>query len=121
MVNGSVSARHDSGRIRVVVANEPRAYREAAVEVLAQLRVEVEFILVEPQKLEETVLRLLPDMVVCDKATPAIRASVPVWLELYPDGSDMSVVSVQGERSIIENIQLSDILLIVDQTVGQKA
>lgn len=120
MVNGSVSARPASARVRVVIANEPRAYREAAVEVLAQLRTDVEFVLVEPQKLEETISRLLPDMVVCDEATPAVRASVPIWLELYPDGSDRSIVSVRGECSVIENIQLSDILLLVDQTVTQR-
>jgi hypothetical protein len=107
--------------MRVVVANEPRAYREVAAEVLSKLRLEVEFLLVDPRDLEETVARLHPDMVVCDEASPVVRASVPVWLELYPGGSDRSVVSVRGRRSTIESIQLSDILLLVDQTVARKA
>lgn len=105
-------------KMRVIVANEPRSYREVTVEVLRQLRPEVEFELTDPAGLEEAISRLLPDMVVCDNAVPAMRDGVAIWLELYPGGDERSSVSVRGERSIIEDVQLSDIIELVDQATA---
>ena len=117
MIDGvsSESPRRDGGR--VVVANEPRAYREVTAEVLGHLRPDVEFLLVEPGILEGEVSRLLPDMVVCDEASPAVRSVVTTWLELYPHGNPTSVFGTGDERSTIENIQLSDVLTLVDRMV----
>lgn len=106
-------------RMRVVVANEPRAYREVTAEVLRQLRPEVEFELTDPAGLEQAVSRLLPDMVVCDSVTPAVRHGVEIWLELYPGGDSRSVVSVHGERSTIDDVQLSDIVALVDRATAR--
>lgn len=101
--------------MRVVVANEPRAYREVTAEVLKQLRPDVEFELTDPEGLDEAVSRLLPDMVVCDHATRTVREGVAVWLELYPGGDARSTASVHGERKTIEDVQLSDIVGLVDR------
>lgn len=104
----------------MLVANEPRAYREVTAEVLGQLRPDVEFMLVEPGGLEEGVSRLRPDMVLCDEATPAVREAVPIWLELYPHGNTASVLGEGEGRSTIDNIQLTDILMLVDRTIKHK-
>ena len=102
-------------RMRVVVANEPRAYREVTAEVLRDLRPEVEFELTDPAGLQDAVSRQLTDMVVCDRATSAVRDGVEIWLELYPGGDSRSVASVRGERSTIEDVQLLDIVALVDR------
>lgn len=120
MANSSSSAGQRSDGTRVLVANEPRAYREVTAEVLGQLRPDVEFLLVEPGGLESDISRLMPDMVLCDDATPAVRSSVPTWLELYPHGNTTSVFGAGDECSTIENIQLSDILDLVDRTIKHK-
>src|SRR3712207_7344146 len=46
----------------------------------------------------------------CSQLTAVIEDRVPVWVELYPGYGAESVVSVRGERSTIEEIQLSDLL-----------
>lgn len=104
-------------KMRVVVANEPRSYREVTVEVLRQLRPDVEFELTDPAGLEDTIHRLPADMVVCDEATPAVRDHVPIWLELYPGGNARSTVSVRGVLSTIEDVQLLDIVELVDRVI----
>lgn len=38
--------------------------------------------------------------------------------ELYTGHGDSSEVSLRGERSTIEGIQLADLLSIIDRTVG---
>ena len=97
------------------MANDPRAYREVIAETLRTLRPGIEFAVVEPSALEETLPVLRPHMVVCNEASAAVRRSVPVWVELYTGHGSRSVVSIEGESSVIENLQLSDLLSIVDR------
>jgi hypothetical protein len=121
MVDIAFSPSPRPGKTRVLVANEPRAYREVTAEALRRLRPDVEFVLADPADLEAEVSRLLPDVVFCNRATPAVRSGVPVWLELYPDGEATSVLG-RGERiSKFGDIQLPDLVEIVDRMVRLKA
>lgn len=101
----------------ILLANEPRAYRESIAQVLGQLRPNVEVITAEPEELEERVLRLAPEMVIFSEAPGLVRERVPVWVELYPEYGRRSVVGVGEERSTIEEIQLSHLLSLIDETV----
>lgn len=113
---GTSLMRHLTDRVRVLIANKPRAYREVITETLRALRPGVEFALVEPESLEETIPILRPHMVVCNEASAAVRSEVPVWVELYAGHGSRSVVSISGKSSVVEDMQLSDLLSIVDQT-----
>jgi hypothetical protein len=97
----------ESRKALVLLANEPRAYRESIAEAFRQLRPNVEVVTAEPEELEDRVLRLTPEMVIFSEATVLVRERVPVWVELYPDYGPRSVVGVGEERSTIEEIQLS--------------
>jgi hypothetical protein len=99
----------------VLLANEPRAYRESIAQVFSQLRPHLEVIITEPGELEESVLRYGPNLVVCSEATGVVREHVPFWIELYPGYGSESVVSSEGARSTIEEIHLSDLLSVVDR------
>ena len=103
-----------SRKALILLANEPRAYRESIAQVLGQLRPNVEVITAEPEELEERVLRLAPEMVVFSEAPGLVRERVPVWVELYPEYGGGSVVGLGEERSTIEDIQLSLLLCVVD-------
>ena len=103
-----------SGGTVVLLANEPRAYRESIAQVFAQLRPHLEVLTLEPGDLEESVLRYDPEVVVCSEATGVVREHVPFWIELYPGYGSRSVISSKGARSTIEEIQLSDLLSVVD-------
>jgi hypothetical protein len=104
-----------SRKALVLLANEPRAYRESIAQVFRQLRPNVEVITAEPGELEDHVLRLAPDMVIFSEATGFVRERVPLWVELYPGYGPESVVGAGEERSTIEDIQLSDLLSMVDR------
>jgi hypothetical protein len=109
------AAEHRPRKALVLLANEPRAYRESIAQVFRLLRPNVEVMTAEPNELEDHVLRLAPEMVVFSKATGLVRERVPVWVELYPEYGTRSVVGVGEERSTIEEIQLSDLLSVVDR------
>ncbi|CAA9452414.1 MAG: hypothetical protein AVDCRST_MAG58-2202 [uncultured Rubrobacteraceae bacterium] len=111
----AASARRRGGRPRVLMANEPRAYREGIAAVISQLRPEVEIETVEPSALDPSIERFSPDMVICSKATDALKGGVRVWVELYPDNAAYSVASIGGRRTEYTEIQLPDLLSIVDK------
>ena len=102
-------------KVLVLLANEPRAYRESIAQVFRQLRPNVELMTAEPDELEELVLLLAPEMVIFSEATGVVRERVPVWVELFPGYGPKFVVGVGEERSTIEEIQLSDLLSVVDR------
>jgi hypothetical protein len=98
-----------------VLANELRAYRESIAQVFRQLRPSMEVMTAEPDELEDSVLRLAPEMVVFSEPTGVVRERVPLWVELYPGYGRKSVVGAGEERSTFEEIQLSDLLSMVDR------
>lgn len=104
-----------AGKPLVLLANEPRAYRESIAQVFAHLRPGVEVMTAEPDELTERVLSHGPVMVVCSEATGVVRERVPFWVELYPGYESRSVVSLEGRRSTIEEIELSDLLAVLDR------
>ncbi len=107
--------------VRILVACEFKSYREAIAAAFRVLRPDVEVFEAEEEDLDREVVRLSPELVVCSQLTTRISASVHSWVELYPRCGSQSFVSVQGERSTIEEIQLSDLLSIVDKVAGTSA
>lgn len=99
----------------MLMANEPRAYREVIAEAVRELRPGFEVATVEPRELDYFVLKLDPDAAICSSASEVVRKRVPVWVELYSDFASSSVVSVDGRLSTVDDIQLSGILSILDR------
>ena len=112
---GSGPARRQRSRPRVLMANEPRAYREGIAAVIGQLRPAVEVETVEPSALDDSIKRYVPDMVICSKATETLKGRVRVWVELYPENGAISVANIGGRRMEYTEIQLPDLLSIVDK------
>ncbi len=103
------------GGPRVLMANEPRAYREGIAAVISQLRPAVEVETVEPDILDASIERSSPDMVICSKATETLKGRVRVWVELYPENGALSVANIGGRHMEYTEIQLPDLLSIVDK------
>jgi hypothetical protein len=103
------------GRPRVLMANEPRAYREGIAAVISQLRPAVQVETVDPDALDDSIKHYVPDMVICSKATETLKGRVRVWVELYPENGAISVASISGRRVEYTEIQLPDLLSIVDK------
>src|SRR3712207_5533595 len=101
---------------RILVALELQSYRQALAAAFRELRPDVEVFEAEKEDLDREVERLGPDLVVCSRLTTRVEDHAPSWVELYPNHGPRSVVSVLGERSTVEEIQLSDLLSIIDRT-----
>ena len=104
--------------LRVLLANEPRSYRESIAAVFRQLRPELLVKVVEPEALDGNVVSFDPHVVICSRATDVVRERVPVWVELYPELASFSVAHERGKRTEFAEMQLQDLLSVVDRAAG---
>lgn len=102
--------------MRILLANEPRSYRQVFAGALRALRPHVEVITVEPNAVEEEAPRLRPDAVVCSRTTPALRSAVGVWMEVRLEDGTLLVSTSDTGRSKDPNPGLETLLDFVDRS-----
>ena len=102
---------------RIVVANEPRSYREAMAVACRVLRPEVEVILAEPRDLDVEVARLDPQLVLCSRLTEGLRTGSRTWVLLYPEGEARAVISVAGHCVTTSDLGFAALAALIDQAI----
>jgi hypothetical protein len=99
----------------IVVANEPRAYREALAAALQELRPHIEVICIEPDDLDGKVSHCGPRLVLCSRLTEAVETCCDAWMLLYPNRENRALISVAGRRTVVTNIEFSHLLSVIDE------
>ena len=102
--------------IRVLVAVEPRMYREVLVVALRQRRPRIEVILADPAALDRMVERCEPDVVVCSRTTSLVQEIAVSWVQVTANDGLEAEVSVGGRHSAISDLGIEDLLAVVDET-----
>ena len=105
----------------VLVANELASYRESIAAVLRISLPDVEVFEATSAELNREVLRVRPELVVCSRVTSLVQDRVPNWVELYPGCENLSTFCLEGEVSVRERVELSDLISIVDRTAARIA
>ena len=105
-------------KMRVLVANDPRVYREVIADGLKELRPLIEVSTAEPDELEREVARLRPHLIICSRSiSTATQARCLAWVVLYPDGEDRADVGgARGRTSLLVGVGVNDLLWVVDET-----
>jgi hypothetical protein len=102
--------------LRILLANEPRAYREALGAALGGLRPSACVRVVEPGQLEETLERYQPHLLICSQLTPSVERLPLAWLVLYREGTSHAELRLDGQWMTTSQVQLDDLLALVDRT-----
>lgn len=102
--------------MRVVVANEPRSYRQLLAGVLQRLRPGALVSEVEPGELDGEIERIRPDLVVCSRLTESVELYPISWVLLYPGGENRVVTCVAGSREEREDMGVEELLSVLDRT-----
>jgi hypothetical protein len=104
----------------VLIAIEPRSYRQVIGQTIQALRPHVEVVVLDPDTLGVGVTRLEPDLVFADRPDtfgpeggPTRRSA---WVEFRPYEQPPARVCLAGRRRELEEVELSDLLSIVDRT-----
>src|SRR3712207_3241283 len=93
-------------KTRVLLANDPRSYREVIASAVHALRPNLDVFVAEPGEIEVKMESLSPDVVICSEVYPAVERGARAWIQLYPEGEGLAVVSVEGERATLRNLEL---------------
>jgi hypothetical protein len=102
--------------MRILVANEPRSYREVIATTLQVLRPHLEVIEVEPEDLDREVVRLVPNMVLCSRLSEAVETRPIAWVVLYPNGETQAVISIAGHSQPVSgDLPFPLLLSIIDE------
>ena len=104
----------------IVVANEPRSYRETMAVACQAVRPEVEVILAEPVDLDAAVVRLDPQLVLCSRLTEGLRTGSRAWVVLYPGGEALTVISVAGHCVTTGDLGFAALAAVIDQATGPR-
>ena len=101
--------------MRVLVANQPRAYRDVISGALQALRPDLDVATADPGDLDEEVRRLSPYLVICSRVTGAVDSLAPAWIELYPGHSAGAVVRLREEPYAVPEMDFETLLSTVDR------
>jgi len=100
--------------LRVLVANEPRLYRDVIAATLAELRPQSSILVADPPDLDAAILRHRPDFVVCSGLTDAVQSGAVAWAVLYPAGARHADVGLGRARLTLHPVQLDALLVLLD-------
>jgi hypothetical protein len=95
------------------MANELASYRQTIALVLRELRPEVEVIETDVGTLNQQVLRMSPDLVICSRITSLVRDRVRTGSSSTPSAGP-SHFCIGGESTTVDDVQLSDLLSLID-------
>lgn len=103
--------------MKVLIAIEPRSYREVIGLTIEELRPHLRVEVVEPGTLQSEVSRLRPDLVFCGGSDTVSRSTgAKAWVEFRPYAATQATVCLSGELYAFEDVDLDDILSVVDTT-----
>ena len=99
----------------VLIAIEPRSYRQVIGRAIQALRPHVEVVVLDPATLGAGVARLDPDLVFADRPAASSSSGGPAWVEFRPYEEPPARVRLAGRTWELEEVELSDLLSIVDE------
>jgi hypothetical protein len=101
--------------MQIIVAIEPRSYRQVIGQTIRALRPHVEVTVLDPDTLGAGVTRLEPDLVFAGRSDTFSPAGRSAWVEFRPYEHPPARVFLGGRTWELEEVELSDLLSVVDE------
>lgn len=104
----------DRSVVQVLVAMEPRSYREVIGCAITGLRPDISVSVVQPEELLAETARLEPEVVIHSRPEEPL-ADVVAWIGLPEDPAIPATLYRGGHRSEIPNLDLEKLIEILDE------
>lgn len=101
--------------MQVIVAIEPRSYRQVIGEALRVSRPHIEVSVLDPDTLRAGVTRLEPDLVLSTQPDTFAPTGRTAWVEFRPYEEPPARICLGGQRREMEQVEFDDLLSIVDE------
>jgi hypothetical protein len=105
-------------RFCIVVANEPRFYREVIAEGLKLQRAHIDITIVDPADLAASIASLQPQLVICSRLTNVILAGSLAWILLPLDDRDSVVINLGRQWAVSGPLEFKDLVSLIDEAEG---
>ncbi len=102
----------------MLLANEPRAYRETLAAALRVVRPNLEVRVVAPDDLEAALHACTPVMVISSTLSSMLAGRTGRWLLLYPDGARLVVHGQENTLVMTGDLELEQLLATIDRALG---
>ena len=109
--------------LRILIANEPRAYRDVQGGMLRELCPWAEIHITEPWQIPAEFDSFRPHLVICSELTDPIRDRAFAWVLLYPDDANLAVACVDNRQRVIQRVSMEDLVGVVEaaaQALGSR-
>jgi hypothetical protein len=101
--------------MRILLANEPNAYRDVLASAVQILCPGHEALSVAPDELDDALAQVAPHMVVCSRLTPAVETCSGGWIMLYPGGETRVVICIGGQQFAVGDLEIGLLLAVIDK------
>ncbi len=101
--------------MQVIVAIEPRSYRQVIGRALQALRPHIEVNVLDPDVLRAGIARLDPDLVLSNQPDTFAPTGRSAWVQFLPYEEPPARICLAGRRRELEQVELDDLLSIVDE------
>jgi hypothetical protein len=104
--------------MRILVAVEPKMYRETLVHCIRTNRPDADVRLADPDSLDREASSFGPHLIVCNDDAPNVRGvNVPSWVVVrYHDGLDASVILDEQDTRLYQDMSIEDLIGVVEET-----
>ena len=103
---------------RILLANEPRCYREAIAGALRQQRPQWVITDVEPEELPAHLGRCPQAFVIVSQLSAPARRLAFGWVLLYPDYEDRAIIGLAGQETTVEGLDFDGLLAALDRAAA---
>jgi hypothetical protein len=101
--------------MKVLISIEPRAYRDAIGGALQDLRPHLEVAIVEPEALQEEILRFGPELVFASQPETLTLTGKHGWVEFRPYEETPTKIRIGGRLRVLRQLDLPNLLSTVDE------
>jgi hypothetical protein len=102
--------------LRVLIVNEPRAYRDVQGGMLRELYPWAEIHITEPWQIPAEFNSFRPHLVICSELTDPIKDRAFAWVLLYPDDANLAVACVDNRQWVIQRVSMEELVGVVEET-----
>jgi hypothetical protein len=104
--------------VQVIIAIEPRSYRQVVGQTIQALRAHIDVVVLEPATLGAGVKRLDPELVFANQPDTFAPTGRSAWVEFrpYEERPARMRICLGGRRWELEVVEFDDLLSLVDQT-----
>ncbi len=104
--------------VRILIGNEPRAYREVLAAALRELRPAAGVELVDPTALDAEVVARPPALIICSRLTAVIRNGPLTWVLLSPDGDGRDTIGTGDVGQDLPGADFWALVAMIDQALA---